>query len=195
MQVLTVPRRRSEGFTNPEEDIFVKTLASCVLIVSTVLIATACGDTTSSSASESSQSSALVGAWRSRIQFNSGAFAEVKDLEFMVVFNAGGTLTESSNYDSAPPVPPAYGVWKESGARKFEATYSFYMTKAPSTFDDIAKGGGWSPAGRGVLTEKITLSADGKSFKSTIAYAAFDQAGNSVEGGGEGTGEGVRMGF
>lgn len=173
-----------------------KTWARCVLIVSTLLMATACGDTTSSpAASVSSQSSALVGAWRSRIHFNSGAFAEVKDLEFMIVFNAGGTLTESSNYDGAPPVPPAYGVWKESGARKFEATYSFYMTKAPGTFDDIAKGGGWSPAGRGVLTEKITLSDDGKSFKSTITYAAFDQAGNPVEGGGEGTGEGVRMGF
>ena len=113
----------------------------------------------------------------------------------MYVFNAGGTLTESSNYDGAPPVPPAYGVWKQSGPRKFEATYSFYMTKAPGTFDDIAKGGGWSPAGRGVLTEKITLSDDGKSFKSTITYAAFDTARSPVEGGGEGTGEGVRMGF
>ena len=172
-----------------------KTLASCVLIVSTALIATACGDTGSSSAVESLQGNALVGAWRSRIHFNSGAFVEVKDLEFMYVFNAGGTLMESSNYDGAPPVPPAYGVWRESEPRKFEATYSFYMTKAPGNFDDIAKGGGWSPAGRGVLTEKISLSADGKSFKSTIAYAAFDQAGNSVEGGGEGTGEGVRMGF
>jgi hypothetical protein len=156
---------------------------------------TACGHTASSSADEASQSDALAGAWRSHIQFRSGAFAEVKDLEFMYVFNAGGTLTESSNYDGAPPVPPAYGIWKKSGARKFEATYSFYMTKAPGTFDDIAQGGGWTPAGRGVLTEKIALSEDGKSFKSTVTYAAFDSVGHPMEGGGEGAGEGVRTGF
>lgn len=49
---------------------------------------------------------ALTGAWRASIQFSSGAFSGIKDLEFLYVFNAGGTLTESSNYDGAPPVPP-----------------------------------------------------------------------------------------
>ena len=62
-------------------------------------------------------SPALVGAWKSNIQFKDGAFAEVKDLEFLYVFNAGGTMTESSNYDGSPPVPPAYGAWKEVGPR------------------------------------------------------------------------------
>ena len=32
----------------------------------------------------------IVGAWRSSIQFEDGAFAEIHDLEFMYVFNAGG---------------------------------------------------------------------------------------------------------
>src|SRR4051812_3339242 len=54
----------------------------------------------------------LEGAWRSRVQFSSGDFAPVKDLEFLYVFNRGGTMTESSNYDSLPPSPPAYGVWR-----------------------------------------------------------------------------------
>ena len=80
----------------------------------------------------------------------------------MYVFNAGGTMTESSNYDGAPPVPPAYGVWRKVGSRQYELKYAFYVTKAPATFDDIAKGGGWSPAGMGVFTEKITLADDGK---------------------------------
>ena len=40
----------------------------------------------------------LAGAWRGKVQFTSGAFAEIKDLEFMYAFNAGGTMTESSNY-------------------------------------------------------------------------------------------------
>ncbi len=34
---------------------------------------------------------ALVGAWRSSLQFESGAFAPVQDLDLMYVFNAGGT--------------------------------------------------------------------------------------------------------
>ena len=42
----------------------------------------------------------LVGQWRAKLQFTSGAFAPVKDLEFMYVFNLGGTMTESSNYDA-----------------------------------------------------------------------------------------------
>ena len=164
--------------------------------LSTVLLAvTACGDFLSPSTGESSERDSLVGAWRSQIRFSGGSFVEMKDLEFMYVFNAGGTMTESSNYDGAPPVPPAYGVWRRSGSRQFEASYAFYITRAPETFADIAKGGGWAPTGRGVLTERITLSDDGKSYRSTIAYAAFDQTGKPVEGGGEGNGAGTRMSF
>ena len=52
----------------------------------------------------------LAGEWRAQLQFTSGAFASIKDLEFMYSFNQGGTMTESSNYDASPPVPPAYGI-------------------------------------------------------------------------------------
>ncbi|MGH8172455.1 MAG: hypothetical protein ACREPX_04870 [Rhodanobacteraceae bacterium] len=172
-----------------------KIVATWLLMVSTVLMTSACGQHVSSPAVAASPGNGLTGAWRSHIRFASGAFAGADDLEFMLVFNAGGTMTESSNYDGAPPVPPAYGIWRENGPRQFEARYSFYMTKPPTNFDEVAKGGGWLPAGHGMLTEKITLSEDGKSFKSTIVYASFDAAGNPAEGGGEGTGEGVRMGF
>ena len=165
------------------------------LAFSTALVATACGNAPSPSTGESSETDNLVGAWHSQIRFSGGALVDMKDLEFMYVFNAGGTMTESSNYDAAPPVPPAYGVWRKNGPRQFEAKYAFYITKPPGTFEDIAQGGGWSPSGRGVLTEKITLSDDGKSYKSTIIYAAFGQTGKPVEGGGEGSGSGARMGF
>jgi hypothetical protein len=137
----------------------------------------------------------LAGAWRGRVQFSSGALAAVKDLEFMYVFNAGGTMTESSNYDGAPPVPPAYGVWRRTGPGAFEAHYEFYATKAPAGFAEIVAGGGWLPAGRGVLVESITLAADGRSFISTIAYTAFDAAGKPAGGGGEGTVGAVRISF
>src|SRR5205809_392830 len=68
----------------------------------------------------------LIGAWSGSVQFTTGAFATTKDLEFMYVFNAGGTMTESSNYDGAPPVPPAYGIWREVGERRYEAKYNYF---------------------------------------------------------------------
>lgn len=162
-------------------------------MLSMTLLLTACGSVSSSS-EDASERNRLVGAWHSQIHFSSGAFADVKDLEFMYVFNAGGTLTESSNYDGAPPVPPAYGTWRKTG-QQYEVKYTFFSTRAPAAFDDIAKGGGWAPAGHGVLTEKITLSGDGQSYRSTITYVAFDQSGKPVEGGGDGSATGARMGF
>jgi hypothetical protein len=137
----------------------------------------------------------LVGAWRGGVQFTTGAFATTKDLEFMYVFNAGGTMTESSNYDASPPVAPAYGVWRKVGARQYEAKYAYFWTKAPSNFDEISKGGGWSPGGHGVLTQKITLSEDGSAFDSAIKYEVFDQLGKSTEGVSEAVGKGIRIRF
>jgi hypothetical protein len=136
----------------------------------------------------------IIGAWRSSLHFSSGAFASIKDLEFMYVFNQGGTLTESSNYDGAPPVPPAYGAWRAISATAFEAKYEFYVT-APAPPDAFKTGAGWLPSGRGIFTERITLAADGKTFTSTITYEAFDTHGQPVAGGGTATGTAVRIGF
>lgn len=137
----------------------------------------------------------LVGAWRSRVQFTSGAFATVNDLELMYAFHAGGTMTESSNYDASPPVPPAYGVWRRVEAGLYEARYSFYVTRPPQAFEDIARGRGWSPAGIGVIVEKITLAADGRTYASTLRVDIFDRAGKLVESGSEAVGRGSRMDF
>ena len=65
-----------------------------------------CSAAPSTSSAEVAAGNNLVGAWRSNLQFSEGTFAALKDLEFLYVFNAGGTMTESSNYDGAPPVPP-----------------------------------------------------------------------------------------
>src|SRR4051812_33684080 len=65
------------------------------------LLISGCTVTTSTSAPMPvAEADGLTGAWRSKIQFTTGSFAAVKDLEFMYVFNAGGTMTESSNYDA-----------------------------------------------------------------------------------------------
>ena len=123
----------------------------------------------------------LVGAWRGGVQFTNGAFAATKDLEFRYVFNVGGTMSESSNYDGSPPVPPAYGMWRRVGERKYEAKYAYYWTKPPASLDEITKGNGWSPGGHGVLWQEITMSADGSSFESTNRYQVFDQSGKQTE--------------
>lgn len=159
-------------------------------VMAVLLLAAAC----QSGKVEPSAITPLVGSWRSAVQFESGAFASIRDLQFMYVFHADGTLTESSNYDGAPPVPPAYGVWRSVGPGAYEAKYEFFST-APSDPETFAKGGGWLPAGHGVLTEKISMAPDGNSFTSTIEYAAFDKAGKPAEGGGSATGKGKRIAF
>lgn len=138
---------------------------------------------------------ALVGQWRSAVQFKTGAFASVTNLELMLVFNFGGTMTESSNYDAMPPVPPAYGIWRSVGLREFEAKYEFYMSQATAGADEMIQAGGWPPSGRGVLVERITLSPDGESFTSTMRYEAFDLQGQPSDDTGGSVGRGVRLAF
>ena len=123
----------------------------------------------------------IEGAWTVKVQFKNGSFAAVKDLEFMLVFNRGGTMVESSNYDAAPPVPPAYGIWKKTGSRRFEAKYVFYTTKPPASFDDIKNAGGWMPGGKGILLEKITLSPNGQTYNSTFTMKMYDEKGKAGE--------------
>lgn len=156
------------------------------MVAAAMLLAAGC------TADRTAPSFGVAGAWRSSIQFESGAFAPVKDLEFLYVFNEGGTMTESSNYDAAPPVPPAYGVWRQVKPDEYEARYEFFMT-APSKPEAFATGGGWLPSGRGVLTERIKLSRDGGSFTSSIRYEAFNAKGEPIEGGGRGKGRGARI--
>ena len=113
----------------------------------------------------------------------------------MYAFNSGGTMTESSNYDAAPPVPPAYGVWKKIQPRQYEAKYVFFLSKAPKSFDEVVNGGGWSPGGSGVLVETITLSEDGKSFKSAIRLDVFDETGKPTESNSQAESQAVRISF
>ena len=68
-----------------------------VLTFSILLLVPGCGDPPSPSKDESAERDNLVGVWRSQIRFNNGAPTDMKDLEFMYVFNLGGTMSESSN--------------------------------------------------------------------------------------------------
>jgi len=166
-----------------------------VLMLTLGFLAVAYAATSVSLAGESSPGKSLAGVWHGKVQFSSGAFSVVKDLETQYAFHADGTMNESSNYDGAPPVPPAYGIWRKIKPRQYEAKYEFFATQAPQSFDDIRNGGGWLPAGKGVIIETITLSDDGNSFDSTVSYDAFDQAGKRIGTGGEGKGNAERIRF
>jgi hypothetical protein len=63
-------------------------------ILSGALLATGCAATSSSRAHSGYSDGSLVGAWRGKIQFKTGTFSTIKDLEFMYVFNAGGSVKE-----------------------------------------------------------------------------------------------------
>lgn len=169
-----------------------RTSLSRALIYSSLLAVTLFASGCSSNTA--SKPAPLVGAWRSSIQFQSGALAGVKDLEFMIVFHADGTMTESSNYDAAPPVPPAYGVWRAVGPNEFEAKYEYYAT-TPSAPDAFKNGAGWLPSGHGVLKERIKLSDDAGAFTSTLELEILDQRGEPVAGGGSAQGRAVRIRF
>lgn len=163
------------------------------LVLATGLLLSGCG--TMPATPGASASDNLTGAWRSKVQFNSAIFSSIKDFEFMYVFNAGGTMTESSNYDALPPGMPAYGEWRKIGPRKYEAKYTVFTIKSPEAFAEVGKNGGWFSSGYAVLVEQITLADDGKTFKSVITYREFDQAGQPTKNNGDGTVSGMRMGF
>lgn len=162
-----------------------------------VLILTGCGSALPAPPSVAPDGGPLVGAWRSKVAFQSGPLAAMKDLEFLCAYNAGGTMTESSNYDEAAnSSPPAYGVWRAIDARTFETKYVFYTTREPGPDDHAPKVSDWWPAGHGVLTETVTVSEDGRTYTSTIKLITFDRTGSPVpDGAGEGTAAGTRIGF
>ena len=137
----------------------------------------------------------LAGSWRGTVTFSSGMFASLKGLEYMYAFNAGGTMTESSNYDGVPPVSPAYGIWRKTGPRSYEAKYQWFQTKTVKTSAELVKDGGYMPDGSGIITQTFTLSADGNSFTSKISVSMFDNAGKPIAGASSGTATAKRLRF
>jgi hypothetical protein len=164
-------------------------------MVSAATIATGCRNEQAPTASVAATNPTLVGAWRSKVVFSTGALAGMKDLEFLHSYNAGGTMTESSNYDEAAnSSPPAYGIWKQIDAHTFQTKYVFYTTKEPAAGDPAPKGD-WYPAGHGVITETITVAENGETYASAIKLAIYDKSGAPTTGGGDGSTAATRIVF
>jgi hypothetical protein len=167
-----------------------------LIAIACALSLSGCGAGTPPRGGTSAEDALLVGAWRSQIHAQEGPLAEMKELEFLYSYNAGGTMTESSNYDEAAnSSPPAYGVWRRLEARKFETKYVFFTTRASSSGDGAPTTTDWWPDGHGELTETITIADDGQTYASTIRLTMFDRTGAPVGGVHEGTGAGRRIGF
>jgi hypothetical protein len=169
-----------------------KSAVLCILVAATVIPVGGCSEAVSSAPPQSADPVPLVGAWRTKVQFSAGALSDLHDLEFMYSFNAGGTLTQSSNYDGTPPVPPGYGLWRQTGPRTFELRYAFY---APAKFVKSGRSAAWVPSGRGLYTETLQMSSDTKSYHSRIVYDLVDPNGKPLPGGGEGEASGSRTTF
>jgi hypothetical protein len=166
-----------------------RSIISSILFTGLLIILSSCVE------QKQPQTTNLVGTWKGKVQFNTGEYAKIKDFEFMWVYNSGGTMTESSNYDGVPPTPPAYGIWKKIGEKQYETHYEFYWNNVPASYEELAKTGGFPNAGYGVLSENIILSDDGKSYSSTIKFNLFDQSGKQLVFNDEASAEAKRMEF
>jgi hypothetical protein len=131
----------------------------------------------------------LEGAWRVQVTVESGPFRGSQ--QFLVMYSAGGGMVESSNFDEAPPVPPAYGSWVASGESGFRSTYVFFTTEA---VDRLDAGAGWEFSGSGKFRESITVGPSGNDYTSRLSYELYDTADAPLAGqSGEGYGVGRRI--
>ena len=149
-----------------------KRIMAFVLAISALLPVAGWGQVASPATRASAANDAVTGAWRAKVQFKSGMLADWKNLEFMYAFNQGGTMTESSNYDGSPPGPPAYGVWRKTGARQFEARYEVFLTKSAKPLEEIAKGGGWLVPQSELTPEKLAIMLQ-KTERTTLVQCAL----------------------
>ena len=136
--------------------------------------------TASPACAQTDDENALLGAWRAHVAIDSGPLAGVP-FQFLLAYAAGGGMVESSNFDEAPPVPPAYGSWVATGQRTFRSTYLFFTTSPPGSPNTLATAG-WSFSGTGKLREQITLGRDGSTYSSRLYYQLFDANDKALPG-------------
>lgn len=70
-------------------------------------------------------------------------------------------MTASSSYDSAPPVPPADGVWEQLAVGAYRQLFGSYGSQPPADLATFTSRGGWAPGGHGVVMQELRLAADG----------------------------------
>lgn len=112
----------------------------------------------------------LVGAWLAEVTLTdcaSGQPTGAPPFRALVVFHAGGTLSEASGPSSRRT--PSFGAWSRSGQNEYFAVSQLL------TYD--ANG---SPSGAQEIRRTIRLSPDGKRFSAETRTVGTDASGTVV---------------
>ena len=139
-------------------------LASIPIAAAALLSAAGC---TSMSTPNQVSKDALVGAWIAEVSLvdcPSGLTTPAPPFRALVVFHAGGTLSEASG----PPVrrTPSFGTWSRSGVSEYAATSMLL------TYD--ANG---AASGTQEITRTIRLNSDSSRFLAETRTVAKDPSG------------------
>ena len=119
--------------------------------------------------SASSGSHGIEGTWQVTIHRESPPPGQPADIEALINYAAGGTLTESSNSGILRRTV-GYGEWERIGERLYASSHVSFSFN-PTT-------GAWTGTSR--LDRKVLLSEDGMTFVGVARLNIYDVAGNLV---------------
>ena len=138
------------------------------LIIAAVLllIASVAGSATSSA---SSGTKGIEGTWQVKIHRDTPPPGQPADIEALINYAAGGTLTESSNSGILRRTV-GYGEWERIGERLYASSHiSFSFNPTTGAY-----------AGTSRLDRKVLVSEDGLTFVGVARLNVFDVDGNLV---------------
>jgi hypothetical protein len=119
--------------------------------------------------SASSGIKGIEGTWQVTVHRENPPAGQPADIEALVNYAAGGTLTESSNSGILRRTV-GYGEWKRIGERLYASSHiSFQFNPTTGAFTGTAR-----------LDRKVLLSPDGTTFVGVARLSVFDAAGSLV---------------
>ncbi len=108
----------------------------------------------------------LTGVWDSQVTLTDCNGHTLVSFAAHEMFHAGGTLTSTDN--TTPGLQgPGFGTWKRLNGQTYSAPFQFFNFNADGTF-----------AGTQKIQRTITISTDGKSYTSDVAFGSYDPDGN-----------------
>ena len=117
----------------------------------------------------SSGSKGIEGTWRVTIHRDAPPAGQPADIEALMNYAAGGTLTESSNSGILRRTV-GYGEWERIGDHLYASSHvSFQFDATTGAYVGTAR-----------LDRKVKLSEDGATFVGVARLTVFDVAGNVV---------------
>lgn len=114
------------------------------------------------------RAAALEGAWDSVVTLTDCQGGTLAVFRAYVMFNAGGTLNST---DNTPPTRhgPGLGTWERLGGHSYSAPFQFFNFNPDGSFAGVQK-----------ISRTVTLSTDGNSYTSVVAFESYDPDGNLI---------------